>query len=224
LLAEIYIYNDHIVLAGEDSSLNAGTFHALITNWLGRGCYALAMESDPSKEKWNYPVYAYACSTGRHSPRRVEVKTNIAFAKDSQGEYQESPRIKEVKYFHYMLDLDPAGNIVGGNFLNDSSIIDMLWIPVRPKAAGQEGNERGNPYVDVDQVLALWRASVSEESRQKWLNIDPAAGDPGITLEKQVTLVEAEKASSADASDDERTAASEDERTAASESVTDQVQ
>ena len=223
LLAEIYIYNDHTVLAGEDSSLNAGTFHALITNWLGRGHHAIAMESDPTDEKWNYPVFAYASSIGRHSPRRVEVKTNIAFAKDSQGEYEQSPRIKEIKYFHYMLDLDVAGNIVGGHFLNDSSVIDMLWIPVHPKQAGQPGNERGNPYVDVNQVLALWRSSVSQEARDKWLNIDPADQDPGITLADQVALVEAEKKAreAAEAAAAEAAAESESTQPVAIGSVTD---
>ncbi len=199
LLAEIYIYNDHTVLTGEDTNINAGVFHALITNWLGRGSHALAMEADPTDEKWNYPIYAYAVSFGRHSGRQVEVKMNIAFAKDSDGEYQESPRIKEIKYFHYMLNLDFAGNIVGGHFYRDSSVIDMLWIPVQPKPAGQEGNERGNPYVDVSKVLALWRASVPYHLREKWLNIDPAIGESDISIEEQQKIVMAEKKAEAEA-------------------------
>jgi hypothetical protein len=165
------------VLGGEETPLNAGVFHAILANWLGRGEHPVGMESDPGKEKWNYPIYAYASSHGRHSSRLIEVKTNIAFAKDSRGEFDESPRIKEIKYFHYMLELDAQGNIVGGYFLRDSSIIDMIWVPLRPKKSGETGNERGNPYVDVDTVLALWRASVSTDMRSKWFTVDAAEED-----------------------------------------------
>jgi hypothetical protein len=107
---------------------------------------------------------------------------NIAYAKDSRGEFQESPRIKRLKSFHYMLQLNEEGEIVGGYFLRGSSIIDLLWIPLRPKQGRQEGNERGNPYVNVDEVLAIWRASVSEDVRKKWPVIDPPAGDRILDL------------------------------------------
>lgn len=37
----------------------------------------------------------------------------------------------------------------------NSARIDMLWVPLRPKAAGEKGNERGNPHIDIDEVLAI---------------------------------------------------------------------
>ncbi|MDA1055043.1 MAG: hypothetical protein O3C40_31865 [Planctomycetota bacterium] len=188
LLAEIYIYNHHEVLAGgNERQINAGVFHAIIANWVGRGDHPLGMESDPSEEKWNYPVYAYATSSAQHSPREVEVKTNIAYAKDSNGEWDESPRIKRVKYFHYLLNLDAGGKIVGGHFYRDSNVIDMLWVPLRPKQAGQPGNEAGNPYVKVDEVLAIWRASAPEETRKKWLTVDPAELDRVVLVKEEET-------------------------------------
>lgn len=178
LLAEIYIYNDHTVLTGDNQTpVNAGAFHAIISNWLGRGEHPLGMEEDPTKEKWNYPIYAYATSSAKHSDRRVEVKMNVAYALDSDGEYNESPRIKEIKYFHYMLELNARGEIYGGYFLRDSAIIDMLWLPLVPKKSGQAGNEAGNPYVNVNQVLAIWRASVPQELRDKWVTVDAAEQD-----------------------------------------------
>ncbi len=177
LLAEIYIYNDIIELAGSDYALNAGLLHAVIANWLGRGSHPLGMEADPGEEKWNYPIYGYATSSARRSDGQVEVKLNIAYAKDSNGEYQQSPRYQRTKYFHYMLNLDEEGRIVGGYFLRDSSMIDLIWMPLRPKQGRRAGNERGNPYVDVDKVLAIWRDSVPEETRQKWPMIDPPTED-----------------------------------------------
>ena len=111
------------------------------------------------------------------SERQVEVKLNLVSAKDSQGESNQSPRIHKTTYFHYMLELDEKGEIAGGYFLRDSSRIDMLWVPLLPKPSGEEGNERGNPHVDVRQVLAIWRDSVPADTRAKWPIADPAPED-----------------------------------------------
>ena len=188
LLAEIYIYNDTENLTG-DYRMNAGTFHAVLANWLGRGAHPLGMEADPSEERWNYPIYSYAYSFAKRRNRRVEVKMNVAYTKDLGGEYNEAPRNRRIKYFHYMLELDRDGKIVGGSFLYDSSIIDLLWVPLRPKASGRQGNERGNPYVDVNKVLAIWRASVDEETRKKWPVIDPAPEDRILDVAAIDTLI-----------------------------------
>ena len=177
LLAEIYIYNDTQMLDGDGSYINAGTFHALLTNWLGRGKHPIGMEADPGREKWNYPIYAYSTTFAKRGSNQVEVKMNAAYANSSSGEFQQSPRLKKIKYFHYMLNLNNAGDIVGGYYFHDSTRIDMLWIPVSPKQGRQAGNERGNPYVDVNKVLAIWRASVSDADRETWTIIDASPQD-----------------------------------------------
>lgn len=177
LLAELYIYNEMNVLAGSETYLDAATFHTIITNWVGRGEHSIGMEADPGKEKWNYPIYAFASSNGRISNTQVEVKMNVAYAKDSRGEFQQSPRYSNQKYFHYYLNLDAEGQIVGGNFYRDSSRIDMLWIPLSPKESGQPGHERGNPYIKASEILSIWRDSVPAETRTKWLVIDQPESD-----------------------------------------------
>ena len=80
-------------------------------------------------------------------------------------------------YFHYVLDLDDEGAIRGGRFYGDSQQIDMLWTPLKPVQGGEEGNERGNPHLNIKEVLAIWRDSVEEDLRKKWLNIDPTEED-----------------------------------------------
>ena len=42
---------------------------------------------------------------------------------------------------------------------------------------GTEGNKRGNPHLDVKEVLAIWRESVPASLREQWLNIDPTEED-----------------------------------------------
>jgi hypothetical protein len=204
LLAEIYMYNDNIDLSGASDNIQAGLFHAVVANWIGRGRHPLGIEADPGREKWNYPAYSYSSSSAKRSDRQVEVKLNLAYAKDTQGEYQESPRLQRIKYFHYRLDLNANGEIVGGTYYGDSSRIDMLWVPVQPKLSGKPGNERGNPHVDVRQVLSIWRESVPAELRSHWLVIDPPAEDRVTEIAKQKRLVpvqnvEAAKAAAATA-------------------------
>jgi len=76
-----------------------------------------------------------------------------------------------------MLYLNNAGRIIGGTYMRDSSIIDMLWVPLNPKQGGAKGNERGNPHISIDTILAIWRESVGEETRHKWYTVDPAKLD-----------------------------------------------
>lgn len=177
LLAELYIYNRHAVLDGENSEINAGVFHAVVANWIGRQELAIGIDGDPSKEIWNFPAYSYAAAFAKRANREVEVTLNLVYAKDSNDEWNESPRIKHVRYFHYVLTLNSQGEIVGGRFLPDSGDIDLLWVPLSPQPSGSPGNEAGNPYLDSEQVLSIWRDSVPGELRDKWVNVDP--GDDG---------------------------------------------
>jgi hypothetical protein len=177
MLAEIYIYNETADLIRSNEPVNAGVFHAIITNWVGRGAHPLGVEKDPGEEKWNYPIYSYTSSSAKRSDREVDVKMQVTYANSSRGEYQQSPRYSKYMTFQYRLNLDANGEIVGGYFYRGSSAIDMLWVPLRPKQGRQPGNERGNPYVDVDQVLAIWRQSVPAEERDKWPVVDPPVED-----------------------------------------------
>lgn len=197
LLAEIYMYNDHQMLAGENVNLNAGTLHAILANWLGRGSHPIAMDSDPEKEKWNYPIFSFASGFAKRSDHEVEVKTNILYAKDSEErEFNKSPRLHSSKSFHYMLHLNDQGNIVGGYYFGDSDRIDFVWVPLRPKQSGEAGNESGNPHVDVAKVLSLWRESVSRDARRQWLIVDLAdqdraveVADPSQILPRNIRIV-----------------------------------
>ena len=190
MLAEVYMYNQIEMLAGYETQLNPGTFHAILANWIGRGSHPIAMDSDPTKEKWNYPIYAYSSSFGKHSQREVEVKTNVAYAKDTTDrEFDKSPPNRKLMSFHYMLNLNERGEIVGGYYFGDSAKIDFVWVPLSPKQSGAEGNENGNPHVDVDKVIAIWRKSVSTATRRTWLTVDPVAKDRVVEVADPTKLL-----------------------------------
>jgi hypothetical protein len=115
-------------------------------------------------------------------------------------------------YFHYVLDLNEAGEIRGGRFYCDSAQIDMLWVPLKPAQGGEEKNRRGNPHLKVKEVLAIWRQSVSEDLRKKWLNIDPTEEDrvlppvEAIAAENGATPPAAESAVAVTANSEDTTA------------------
>lgn len=159
-----------------DSNVHPGTLHAVMANWLGRHSHPIAMEATPGREKWNYPIFSYATSaTKRSGGRQVEVKMNIKYASNINREQDQAPQNDKTKYFHYLLDLAPDGRIVGGYYFRDSSQIDLLWVARFPVPGGQEGNKQGNPHLKVDEVLALWQASVDQELIDKWVNVEPVA-------------------------------------------------
>lgn len=51
--------------------------------------------------------------------------------------------------YHYVLELDAAGAVIGGEWLGASNLNhpDFVWLPVAPRG--------GNPHIDIDEVRAM---------------------------------------------------------------------
>ena len=177
LLAEIYMYTPTEHLGGLDDAINPGTLHAVLGNWLGLGSHPVGMEAAMGEVVINYPVYSYKATINKIADRQQEVKNIITYTLNIGREMDKSPKQSRTMYFHYVLDLDREGKISGGRYYGDSARIDMLWTPLKPVQGGEKGNERGNPHVNVKEVLAIWRESVPEEIRKQWLNVDPTEED-----------------------------------------------
>jgi hypothetical protein len=136
--------------------------------------HPLGMEADPGKEVWNYPLYSYNTSFAkRNGGRQVEVKMTARWANSVNRESNDNVHNARDKYFHYLLNLDSEGRITGGYYYRGSQL-DMLWVPLTPKQPGGEGNKRGNPYLNAEEVVSIWRDSISSDIVDKWVNIDVA--------------------------------------------------
>ena len=178
LLAEMYVYNNTITLDSEGKDIvDAASLHVVLANWLGRGNHPVGADISPGKEVWNYPIYGYSSAAAKRGPRRVEVRTNVGYVYMLNQEYHRAPKNNRYLRFHYILHLDNEGRIVGGDYMADSDRIDMLWVPRQLFNSGSEGNRNGNPYVNTEAVLAMWRDSVPQEQRGSWWNIDPTEED-----------------------------------------------
>ena len=177
LLAEIYMYSATEHLGGLDAAINPGTLHLTLGNWLGLGAQPIGMEAAMGEVVINYPLYSYKATVHKHSDRQYEVRNVVTYVLNIPREVDKGPEQSRTMYFHYVLDLDGEGKITGGRYYGDSQRVDMLWTALKPVQAGEKGNERGNPHVSVKEVLALWRESVPEDLRNKWLNVDPTEED-----------------------------------------------
>lgn len=177
MLAEMYMYSPTEFLGGEDAAINPALLHVVLTNWIGRGSHPVGMESALGEVVINYPIYAYKATITKISDRQSEVKMMCRYTLNTPQEHQKGPKSTQLIYFHYVLDLDKDGDITAGRYYGDTQMVDMLWTALKPVQGGQKGNERGNPHMDIKEVLAIWRESVSEKIRQQWLNVDPTDED-----------------------------------------------
>jgi hypothetical protein len=200
LLAEIYMYSATEHLGGLDAAINPGTLHLTLGNWLGLGSQPVGMEAAMGEVVINYPLYSYKATVHKHSDRQYEIRNVVNYVLNIPREVDKGPQQSRQMYFHYVLDLDAEGKITGGRYYGDSQRVDMLWTALKPVQAGEKGNERGNPHVSVKEVLALWRESVPEDLRDKWLNVDPTEEDavlvstPAAAEETMPTSTEASDA------------------------------
>ncbi len=177
LLAEIYMYSPTEHLGGLDDAINPGMLHVTLGNWVGLGSHPVGMEAAMGEVVINYPLYAYKATITKLSDRQTEVKNVVTYRMNIGREADKGPDQSRTMYFHYVLDTNAEGKITGGRYMGDSARVDMLWTPLKPVQGGEKGNERGNPHLDVKEVLAIWRESVSEDLRKKWLNVDPTEQD-----------------------------------------------
>ena len=124
------------------SYLNAGSFHIVLANKVGRRNKSFLVDIDPYKEVWNYPVHAYASRVESemrpqsNSPTGTEkvlkVKSKVTYISESKqntwepikGTPHESFIVRE---YRYTLFLDISSNIIGGEWISEERP-DFLWV------------------------------------------------------------------------------------------------
>tara|TARA_B100001971_G_scaffold215195_1_gene260302 strand:+ start:129660 stop:131063 length:1404 start_codon:yes stop_codon:yes gene_type:complete len=139
----------------ECQDTNAGAFHIVMTNMLGLQSTGFVAEMVRDKEVWNQPVYKYTSKIKDLSEayvmktpgtvKQVEVETELFYANDggrmfwrhdgSDDEFYAwaektngtSNYRSASKTMKYILDLDRAGNIIGGHWLSYERP-DFLWV------------------------------------------------------------------------------------------------
>ncbi len=137
---------------------NAGAFHIVLSNQIGRMNKSFAAEVVRDKEVWNQPISAFESEIIEtiHNPTspntkitatQVRVKTKMSYADDGAYEFWDGSEIdykffawtsptngtkdyrEDSKDYEYILDLDRKGQIVGGKWISYERP-DFLWMKV----------------------------------------------------------------------------------------------
>ena len=114
--------------------INPGGFHALLGNLVANGT-AFGIDCDNGAQKWNQPVHSYNTQVlERRAPDRracaeaveeVVVKSDVSYAIEIHP--QETPanenghQVSRTDTYHYTLELDAQGSIVGGQWLTPTN-------------------------------------------------------------------------------------------------------
>ena len=129
--------------------INPGAFHVVLANQIGLKKQSFAVDIDPKHETWNQPVYGFefqvkgqtAAPNGAASAYVVHAKLMYAEddpeGADARKVFNWDPTVGTPNYaaavmeLDYILELDYAGNIIGGSWIGDSkaSHPDMFWMP-----------------------------------------------------------------------------------------------
>jgi hypothetical protein len=163
---------------------NAGTLHVVLTNALGLNDTPIAMDRTYDDQVWNQPIYSYevtkqaeisktkanVCVGGpsgstwtynANAKKLYEVKVNVTYLIEGQPSRTQLDMNDYLSTddYHYILELDSNGKIIGGRYCTDSeqSHPDFLWAPLGPSTS----TYGRNPHVSLDKVRTLLNQAVN---------------------------------------------------------------
>jgi hypothetical protein len=159
----------------ECSDLNPGALHVVITNFLGINNLPLIEDRTANFEIWNQAVMGYEVtkqaaisntkanecvgapasnkwSFNKNAKKLMEVKMTVEYLTESGAEatpvgFEDNIRTDD---YHYILELNTEGKVVGGRYCTDSSNdhVDFLWAPTGSFSPS-------NPSVQASKVKEL---------------------------------------------------------------------
>jgi subtilisin-like proprotein convertase family protein len=137
---------------------NAGTFHIVVTNMIGRLERPFIVDLTADRQVWNYPVYSYellenrevtlqealqligapaGTTTWTYNPdarRFIRVRMRASIVEDAippstRPAGDQLARYTTLENYEYLLELDQAGTITGGEWTGDSKRRhpDFVW-------------------------------------------------------------------------------------------------
>lgn len=142
----------------ECEDVNAGTFHLIISNWVGKRRQAIIFDKEAYNQVWNYPLYGYESGVELISKQQAikEVMPGLRsslypfnpqatkfYLVTTTLSYTDVHNEKELVGKHnsstltlkYVLEIDDFGDIIGGEWLGSSRDFhpDFLWISLEPR-------------------------------------------------------------------------------------------
>lgn len=174
---------------------NPGAFHVILGNYLGLRKQAFAEDRTYDFEVWNQPLVEYEVTSSRYldaaganevlgetgpdylynddAVEFVEVEVTSHYITESHASTE--PTTDNIDwytrrdYYHYILELDAEGKIIGGEWVGNSLYDhpDFLWLPT---GVGY-GN---NPYIDLTEIRKMVQQAIDEHD----VNDPPEGPEP----------------------------------------------
>jgi hypothetical protein len=133
----------------ECRDVNAGSFHIILTNLIGRNRQVVVGDLYNGDQVWNYPIFEYQSRvTSENTPRypsaapgTVQIKTFVTQIRHASLVRPESrphgmnPSVTATKTFSYTVELNAAGQIIGGEWISRDRP-DFLWRQTAPAFNG----------------------------------------------------------------------------------------
>lgn len=131
---------------GCGKDLNPGAFHIIMANKLGVERVGFLADVDPYREVWNQPITSFKSEiimtraagsrAARNAVTEVMVRTEMYYGSEIDPQWAPAlytpAQLYEKKELEYTIELDAAGNIVGGEWISEMRP-DFVWF--REKAA-----------------------------------------------------------------------------------------
>lgn len=144
--------------------LNPGTLHIAVTNYLGMFKKAVILDVTGTYEVWNYPLVQFEVLskkrlTKEQAMQMVNQPTTYLYNPWAVDFYYVRTWLKflnlDPRTYEYLLELDAAGNILGGEWLGNSKQDhpDFIWRPSEPRAE--------NPYLDLKIIDEIHMLSIN---------------------------------------------------------------
>lgn len=134
------------IKCGQDT--NAGAFHIVLTNEIGKRRTGFIMDATRDAEVWNHPIYSYETKvlnkTKRISPsaakgtkKEITVETKIVYITEVGQTWKKNWNDKSFKKvtYKYVLELGRFGRIIGGRWLSFKRP-DFIWKETVPYYRG----------------------------------------------------------------------------------------
>ena len=182
----------------ECEDVNPGTFHVAIANWIGIQKHALIFDISTKQQIWNYPHYRYdsvvstvdageamRLVTGTKktpyifNPSATDFRSVVTTVYYSEAyghealtnEVAVASRFKTSTY-SYVIELDSAGKIIGGEWIGDSiqNHPDFVWVALQPDV-GDGSPESSNPNLNPTDVIKLWAESIGKDPANPPLDV-----------------------------------------------------
>ncbi|MFH1529433.1 MAG: proprotein convertase P-domain-containing protein [Pseudomonadota bacterium] len=163
---------------------NAGSFHVVITNMLGKMKRAFAEDRTIGYQVWNQPILGYQITkdqelteaevmtklghpgekfhdifNSKNAVKWVYFEMNVDYLSESSADV-DGPLIPNIgtytntDHYKYIVEIDKDDLIVGGEWVSYNTIPDFLWLPIRTYG--------GNPEMSLAKVEHLLELSIED--------------------------------------------------------------